>query len=903
MQRMNIPLGGISNVPDDNYSQDGDMLVLVNMRSEGGELSVMCEPESDVVPNVKKIVYAKYHAASDTWIEVRELNDGTVYVGHGTGAIEKKIYIPKEDETITGIEIMGNIIILYREEQSKAAKPIYIQWVGGEAPFKVLGTFPEVPELTLSVTEGYKTEDTIQEYYDGKYEIENPDNDLLWENTSKGFFDKCLAALYGDAMFVDRTLLRVAFKLFDGSVIEHSKIYYVESDRNMLPIDGVTSEDYYIKHVGDDSYNFHEVRYDDSGSKSRYKVAIKGFSIDIGLKDFEDLTAWEDIILGIEVYATPSIMGHIADNKAKYLGSKFIKEDYVRDSISIYTSVAYERYRPLSGGEIVDAIESADLFYKIKEFALSGEEVWKIKNTSPSEMSVQDRLNNNEMPHVVLPVGNISTYNSKMHVPGVNEVLHLPYGVGTRTVTNESITIEHANQISAIVKIQTDSGVRTVVNNFYDVPVETGEDLIFVSKYISYPDSRAKEMEVIACIGKGALRSWYRGTFKLKAHNTLNLAFSVGAAKGIAGLGTGVYGNAVPMWANTNVSSDIVSWIYDDGTFEINSSYAKNYNVYTRKDTLKVSAVGNPFFFPAAQTYKYDGDIVGVASNAEAISTGQFGQYPLFVFTDRGIWAMSVDGSGKGAYTAMSPFSREVCCGAICPVSGGVVFATERGVMVISGGQVSELSELITGNGVDMVGSELYTKIMHKAAAEWNITLDNIRKYIKGAVIAYNYLHDEVIISNPNKGYSYVYGLKSQRWSVTDTVFNFVTNCYPELVVYEGNKRLKFTDRDLETAVCGITRPVKLGSVGYKRIRQAALRGTFRGALGFYVMGSDDGVIFEGITGREIAEVATRRDLITPRARSKMYRFFAFAFAGKMKGRLSLVELLAEGAFADNKIR
>lgn len=958
MQKFNIPLGGITNTPDDNFSQDGDMQLLLNMRNEGGELTVINAPTTKEGAT-EKVIDAKYHAASGRWLEIRS---GDLIIPSYGGYPNATLYTAKENEALTDLQVMGNIVILNRTVDDKKAKPIYLQWKGGidGAPtitklptsprenqivtigadriyyentffnkgdvvrykksvwekyygFDVLGVFPEIPELAVTVTEGIKTVDTIQNYYSEAEEVENPENELLWVNVSKGYFDKCLSLLYGDAMFIDCTLLRVAFRLFDGSVVEHSKVYYVESFKTKMTVPDVTSEGAV---VGDNSWNFQDFKYYKNSKKSKYKVAIKGFTIDIELKGFVDLSLWEDVISGIEVYATPSIMGHASDNKQQYLGSRWQSGDDIRGTVSVYSSTAYERYRTLTSEEIVDSIESADLFYKIREFDLSGKEVWKAKSTAPSEMAVQDRLSNNEMPHVVLPANEVTNYNRKMHLSGVNELLHLPYDVGRisgpTNLTDSTIDVVQATQVSTIVKIQTEDGIRTVVDNFYNVPVAKRDDSVDISQYISYPDSRAREMEVIVhLVTIGLSSEWYRTTFKLKAHNTLNLAYSIGSALGISAVGTGVGGNSVMKWTDMSNSTAVTWPTYDDGTFEINSAYAKNNRLDVRKNTLKVSAVDNPFFFPAVQTYTFEGDVIGVASNTEAVSSGQFGQYPLYVFTDKGIWTMAVDTSGKGAYTSAAPMSREVCSGAICPVSGGVVFSTEKAVMIISGAGITDISAALDGEAMRMAkySKGLYEQIIGRQGIS-NLNVVPIRDYLdKGnIVLAYNYKRNEVYLSGGSwkaseVQYSYVYNLRSQKWSIADFNFNLTTNSYPELVVYDYDTQLSFNDVEIESKVVAISRPIKLGTTEYKRLRQAALRGTFTGPLDFYLLGSHDGAAWVCIGGKEIAEDKEHRDIVTQMFRSKQYRFLAFAFVGSIKGRLSMVEMMADGAFADNRLR
>ena len=160
-----------------------------------------------------------------------------------------------------------------------------------------------------------------------------------------------------------------------------------------------------------------------------------------------------------------------------------------------------------------------------------------------------------------------------------------------------------------------------------------------------------------------------------------------------------------------------------------------------------------------------------------------------------------------------------------------------------------------------------------------------------------------------------MYSLANQEWSIIDVVFDVTTNSYPELVVYNNDKQLryKFTEGNDKVPIVAITRPVKVETLDFKRLLQAALRCTFEGSLNFYVLGSNDGVRFVCITGKEcptksevdsgVTSVSTQRDLITSMSRSKQYKYIAIAVAGKMKGRISLAEMLVEGGFASNQLR
>ena len=59
---------------------------------------------------------------------------------------------------------------------------------------------------------------------------------------------------------------------------------------------------------------------------------------------------------------------------------------------------------------------------------------------------------------------------------------------------------------------------------------------------------------------------------------------------------------------------------------------------------LKVSATDNPLYFPARNTYKVGNvEIIAMASNTIAVSTGQVGATPLYVFAKDGIYGLFVD--------------------------------------------------------------------------------------------------------------------------------------------------------------------------------------------------------------------------------------------------------------------
>lgn len=842
MNKINIPFKGMTNVPDDSFSQDGSMSVLLNMRHKGGEL-VPCQPPTE--RPASKVMQAMYHTQSQQWLELT--TGGILQYTDGDGGATFPV------AGVKSFAIMGNIVIMYLESSVQ-----YAIWRDGA--YKYLGELPEVPRLLASNLQEVELKRTTDEEYYKRYDATKK---LLYNRAvQKGFIDELLDSIYEKCGYVDRAWFRVGLKLFDGSYIALSGIYQLSARK--------TGEGDLIGVQVNDMW--YPANPSDTGGNDNYTAHIRYFipTIDVG----SVMGDWKDIIVSIDVFSTGSIMSYVAAKERGERGG------------NLYTD-QYEWYRKRSAEELKEAMINAE-FYKVAEFSIDGELLWKIDNTSPSSLAVQQQLKDVQI-HSVIPK-EAFVLNSRLHTAGVDEVYFKGYAPAYKYDDSPYGRVD--NPWTVVVYIDTDNG-RKVVK--YGETWGQKPDLLY---YFMYPDSRATKMEIYRTMD-GKLQVL---ELPLVAHRVRNEAYFLKTK----------LGNIID-----NPDAIDIPIIDTDLTWGDAQEIPDADNVDMFPNVLKVSAVDNPFYFPTAQTYKFEGNIVGLASNAEAISTGQFGQYPLFIFTDKGIWAMQVDASGQGAYVSQSPFSREVCSGALCPVSGGIVFTTERGVMAISGGQVTELSQPNDGMGVDYMEYQesFWENIFWKAGFDGYIQPEIIRNYIKGAKLAYNYLHNEVILSNSGYDYSFVFSLTNQEWSIIDRVFDITTNSYPKLEVYNNDKQLRyeFVEGNDKVPVVAITRPVKVDTLDFKRLRQAALRCTFEGSLNFYVLGSNDGVRFVCITGKEcptksevdsgITSVSTQRDLITSMSRSKQYKYIAIAVAGIMKGRISLAEMLVEGGFASNQLR
>lgn len=240
------------------------------------------------------------------------------------------------------------------------------------------------------------------------------------------------------------------------------------------------------------------------------------------------------------------------------------------------------------------------------------------------------------------------------------------------------------------------------------------------------------------------------------------------------------------------------------------------------------SVVNNPFVFEASGDNTVGtGKIVGIAANTEAVSQGQFGQYPLLVFTTEGIYGMAVN--SEGLYSAIYPISREVCYedSPIVPTDKLIFFTSPKGLMVTSGGEAVCVSQQMMGKS---------SPLLRDAFDSDGNELD-FKTFIKGCKIAYDYKNNRLFMFKDvaDGMYHYVYNLENKTFSMGTVISNIhvqyrpteAVNDYPDTLTQDvDNSIYSFSqmsnDEDCETLNYGVvmTRPLKFGgSLTLKSLR------------------------------------------------------------------------------------
>jgi hypothetical protein len=328
------------------------------------------------------------------------------------------------------------------------------------------------------------------------------------------------------------------------------------------------------------------------------------------------------------------------------------------------------------------------------------------------------------------------------------------------------------------VKIETDKG------DFYREGDLSSEDF-FLNEInpsliqFSYPDIRATELHIY-------YQETLNGTWKylkkeLKAARLSNYSYFIGQVK----------------YADFQTLSVYIRKDYD--------------KILIEKSEVKASKIGNPFVLDSAATYDVSGRlnsvVKGFATNALETSQGQFGQYPLYIFTTVGIYALEQTGDPEVAFGRLSPISPYHIVdsnNAFTNAERIVLFANKTGIYSLAGNDIQRISDPVFSDGY------------YDATFSANV------------VMGFNKATEEVIISNPDVSYSLIYNVRYGKWyKITQTYSNFFYD-YPQLLAI-SNDKLSIKNFDSLKAdavsITLITRPLNLDNAFFlKRLKYSVLR-------------------------------------------------------------------------------
>lgn len=261
------------------------------------------------------------------------------------------------------------------------------------------------------------------------------------------------------------------------------------------------------------------------------------------------------------------------------------------------------------------------------------------------------------------------------------------------------------------------------------------------------------------------------------------------------------------------------------------------------ENRVQASEVNNPLFMMAKNSYRLgNGTVKMITSNTKPLSALQYGQHPLIVFTDEGIYALELAG-GEILVQRSFPISNDVITSFNCATfNGSIIFGTKRGLMSLSGDKLTRISEDIEGSVSNQVDSkDHFTWLLSDIGlVSANLSQVDFLEYINSsnanwkAILAIDYTNNELIVSNPNYSYCYVLSLESGVWSKRSERFLRIINDWPNTYAFRDNNgevlvNLCEEDETILLPTLLISRPCGFGSTNMKRIDRTVLRCSIQG--------------------------------------------------------------------------
>lgn len=632
----------------------------------------------------------------------------------------------------------------------------------------------------------------------------------------------------------------VAYELYDGSITKPTPPTLIQLGSDY---------DRDIFHVSDIGGT------GDTHIVNGYILPLELAKLDVKLEDLPNKDKYKDIIRGVKVYATKPIDIYDWENiDARYF-------HYTKNNIRFNLVADKDNKEGLPKKVLKPGDIDNLLFYEVGEYKLGTDESTKIT------VDFENITTNQTMPvdasGWINMTGDMFVYNNRLHL----------YNTKQSLLRNENMLVEGliknregVTRVSATYLVYLSNSLQDVKIAVRGSIYKTDDGFLYPD-FVFFPDSRAYAADVyFALNGKK-----YKCAVYFKSSGSYNFSYHVGERKKLK----------VEEIEEINYSED---------------------TCFVSNNKIIVSERSNPYFFPVENSYLVDGNIINIAVSSEQISSSQIGQFPLYVFTTQGIYAIEV-GDGNVLYSNIIPISAEVAVAgsSVLQTRYGIVFVTKTGLKLIAGREVVDISQAIAGNpDISMQECETFGRVS-EVVRGYDIrpyfSSVPFQDYIKEASLGYDINENEIIVSNPNYSYSYVYNLDEKTWHKITEVFTFFDK---HLALRKGEGNLDLCDIREEISSDRLvhlqTRPLLFNTAAFKQIYHAVARGEFKPAENrihlAYMLASNDLSKWICMAVRKTEINAPHISL--PRAHQS-FRYFSFIVGGYVRSGHLLTHAELEG--------
>lgn len=692
-----IDFKGIVRATSPQIDVEGNCEEIINMRQEQGAWRVVGKKKLILQDVTYEQVFVHQYSDFENYIGVK---DGKViwFASLENGKVVQK---NKEICKVTGKVVLKQInnVLLIRDDIT-IAKSVFFE---GNYE-KITKKLPDIANLKLSYE---KRPGKLNDYTKIDYNTDSAEETKRAKEIIAGLINK--AKEESDGYTEGRVFVCTTYELFDGTETKPSAPLCVELGK-------------FVKGI---------IRCKTRSSSS--EPGNHRFTAEVRVKDLDlqklfleyrgsDEEVYKDIVKSVNFYATPAYSYYDLDNINP--GYALLEDEPIEQTNDTVPE------KKLKKNELEKM-----LFYKVgsADFFDGGS----------VEVDFDALTTNDTLPvdtsGWVDTTGDMYVYNNRLHLFNVKRSFVDSIFMGN-AYSMYGQTNGDPMEMCAFVTIK--AGMTRQVLRYDFEGICTGGTTIHFPKVVCFPDSRAEEIVFYD-------RNFACTPFKVKLHPsaTCNMAFGV--------------------LDNQDVD---MNWSAQS------AQLPRTENGFADPLNLIVSEANNPYYFPPQQSYLMPGEVINLALSTEQISTSQIGMYPLYVFTSQGIYALQV-GDGNILYSNTIPISAEVAVRGsnVLQTKYGIVFVTDSGLKMISAREIIDLSEPLLGDPDNRMRyrEELNIMINDPRTLYLKESLSQLPfvEYIRGAVFGYDIARDEILVSNPEYKYTYVYSFKNRNWYKTTEVF------------------------------------------------------------------------------------------------------------------------------------
>ncbi len=899
-----IRYNGYTSSPSDYDCLDGDLAAVGNLIHEGGSLRPIMSPK--VVCKLEE-GYSILHIHNNAGYEHYIINDtkGTWYWREIENETLTKIHDFGEIN-IYKIETIGNTLVVLTEEGM-----CYMLWKGGdEKKYLFLGSqMPELPisfalqgalegDLHFTETPSTSTDVIVFQQFDKLFKDKGSASNAILGLVNKFVQEESVAK----GKFIFPFFVRYAYRLYNGDLSHHSAPILMLPNTVAAPL---------------------VYGYDATSSYTRVEAVVASL-VYKSLTTREDFDNWTDIISSIDIFVSAPIYTYdqsgecegiyeregtygkvnwSRETNSHFIGKINSKSDYYQNWDIKRLHYLHSRKRigwiaPLPRPDIEkieENIKDCGLLYLISSLSLDdvfseplytpmgdGYKEVPIEDGVLSSLVTREVMSDDYQTHDKLIPKTSYVYNNRLHIANIKRRIFNgfdPASMLARTdgfltfslpkTDDGTIDWEEDQQQSSYLtchtRFSTDEGAYMLSSKSSVKLSSRIEDIYF----LYYPDTNAKQM-IVQVMGK----SWSY-TYPLTAHTTLNGSFF---ARSLS-----IYSK--PSWSVVPILSSF-------GDVKI-----------SLPNKIYSSEVNNPFHFPATSINTIgNGVIFGMASSTQALSEGQFGQFPMYAFTSEGVWALELKVTGE--FTSKQPTSRDICVSAssITSIDNAVLFSSERGLMLLSGSKSICITDSISKYEPFDVANLKYAHDLLSDNGNNSSALNygSFNGFFEDSRILYDYVHQRIILYNKEYEYAYVFSIESKMWSIIESNISLGVNSYPNsLAISHNNELIDFSTEENNDVACYlITRPLKLDAGDIlKTINAVIQRGVFvRGDIKSVLYGSRDMINW--------MPVYSSSDHVMRGMSGTAYKYYRLLLFGKLTKDKSLLGATIQYQIKDNnKIR